>query len=213
MYRSKRLADILFDQLIEHLPGFGQYIEAEIREVRSRLKPGSDVYNIGCGGGREILAIADLCGRIVGIDRDPREIDAAQKRVGHLPNVELIAGNVADQHFADASFDAIVLLWNTFGLLAHEPAAFLADARRMLRPGGKILISVYHADAAEARVDAYMKSGAERVRAENGNVIFGKDNTSAGFTPKTVAAPFRDAGFTVEIVPAGTIGLFLEAQL
>jgi SAM-dependent methyltransferase len=99
------------------------------------LKPGMRLLDLGCGPGTITAGLADRVapGQAVGIDRQPQ-----------APNdrVTLVAGDVHELPFPDASFDAIF----ASALLQHvpDPLVVLREARRVARPGA--VIGVVDAD-------------------------------------------------------------------
>ena len=115
------------------------------------LAPGHRVLEVGCGGGSLLAAAAARVGptgRVVGIDGDPRLVEAAKRRVAHLPWVDVVQADALGYE-ADESFDAVhcrrVLMHQ------HAPDVFLAhgrpDAARRacgspgIRSGGPTLFS------------------------------------------------------------------------
>lgn len=109
---------------------------------RLALADGARALDIGCGTGVAARALARRRGgalRVTGIDRSPDFIAAARRfaaEEGVAPEFR-----VADAHappFADASFDAVV----AHTLLSHaaDPARVLAEARRVLAPGGRLVV-------------------------------------------------------------------------
>lgn len=101
-----------------------------------------DVLEVGCGTGTLSIALARASSRsrVTGIDGDPDILDLARaKESSH--RVELVEGMADNLPFPDASFDRVV----TSLLLHHlEPAvkgAALAEARRVLRPGGRLHVA------------------------------------------------------------------------
>ena len=109
-----------------------------------RIDDAANVLDMGCGTGIAARAIAKrpgFTGKIVGIDLSPDFIAraialAADEGVGDRIRFE--TGNTGSLALADASFDAIV----AHTLLSHvdEPVALLAEARRLLQPGGTIAV-------------------------------------------------------------------------
>jgi arsenite methyltransferase len=104
---------------------------------RLGLAEGARVLDVGCGTGRLAHWIAERVGRagaVTGIDPLEERIHIARSRGG---GVRFEVGQAEDlRAFADASFDAVcmssVLHW-----VADKPRA-LAEARRVLRPGGRL---------------------------------------------------------------------------
>jgi SAM-dependent methyltransferase len=96
---------------------------------------GRTVVDVGCGGGR---AVAELAGRgatAVGVDRDPEMIAEARRR---WPDFEFQVGGAAELPLATGSvagYRADKVLH-----LLDEPARAMAEARRVLAPGGRVVL-------------------------------------------------------------------------
>ncbi|HEV7529204.1 MAG TPA: class I SAM-dependent methyltransferase [Solirubrobacteraceae bacterium] len=98
--------------------------------------PGRKLVDIGGGTGNYSLALADEGWRPVVVDREPSMLArAAAKR---LHTVDADATRLP---FADESFDAAMLV----SMLHHvdAPEQALAEARRVLRPGGRLAIQAF----------------------------------------------------------------------
>ena len=117
------------------------------------------VLQIGCGIGRIEQAIAGLVREAHGVDVSAEMIHRAQRRCAGLDNVFLrkTAGrDLAD--FGDASFDLVYAV-DSFPYLVQSGEALVArhfaEARRVLRPGGRfaILNYSYRGDAEGDRAD------------------------------------------------------------
>ena len=89
------------------------------------------VLDVGSGIGRFASALG---GRFkwVGIDESPRQLS-------DCPHRTVIRAHAARLPVADGSFDAVVLLWMLYHL--DDPRLALAEARRVLRPGGLVAAS------------------------------------------------------------------------
>lgn len=132
------------------------------------------VGDLGCGTGSVAGALAPFVRRVVAVDASRAMLAAARRRLNGAASVELRAGELEALPLDDAELDAAVL-----SLVLHhvpDPAAALAEARRVLRPGGRLLL-----------VDM-LPHGREEYRAEMGHVWLGFDHeqlagwlTSAGF--------------------------------
>ena len=102
------------------------------------LAPGERVLDIGSGPGfmaAEMAAEVGPEGSVVGVD--PSESMLATARRREAP-VEYVAGDALALPFPDESFDAVVAT-QVYEYVADMPSA-LAEARRVLRPGGRLLI-------------------------------------------------------------------------
>ncbi len=93
----------------------------------------------GLGYGAALLAQAAPTAQIIGMDESDFAITYAEKNyLPTRPNLTFLHGDVCDlRAYPNASVDLVV----AFEILAHlkEPAKFLNEARRILRPGGKII--------------------------------------------------------------------------
>jgi ubiquinone/menaquinone biosynthesis C-methylase UbiE len=101
------------------------------------LRPGHTVIDIGCGPGTDLSRLADavtVTGRVIGIDRDPRMRAEAARRLAGRPQAGIRDGDAHHLPLADASADRA----RTDRVLQHlaDPARAVAEARRLLRPGG-----------------------------------------------------------------------------
>lgn len=108
--------------------------------------PLGDLLDIGCGEGRLLKLLASRAHRVVGVDTDPaaRRLARAQVLLAGLPNCTLRQGDMYALPFPDAEFDTIILD-DVLGA-AEGPEAALAEARRLLKPGGRILLLATLAD-------------------------------------------------------------------
>ena len=101
-------------------------------------RPGGRLLDLGCGTGATTRAIADAWPgwEVVGLDTDARMV-ADGPGVGRLRFAHVAPG--APLPLADASVDAV---YGRF-LMQHvpHPAELLAEVRRVLRPGGRVLLT------------------------------------------------------------------------
>jgi SAM-dependent methyltransferase len=109
---------------------------------------GRDVLDAGCGVGYGTSFLAERARHVVGVDLDPEAIAYGRGRYG-AGNVEFREGDVQALDLPDASFDAVC----SFETIEHVPDrdAFLAEMRRVLRPGGVFLVSTPRAASTELR--------------------------------------------------------------
>ncbi len=101
--------------------------------------PLGDLLDVGCGQGRLLKLLASRAHRVVGVDIDPeaRRLARAELLLAGVPNCSLRQGDMYSLPFDDSAFDTIIL--DDVLADAARPGAAVAEARRLLRPGGRIL--------------------------------------------------------------------------
>jgi SAM-dependent methyltransferase len=95
-----------------------------------------DVLEAGCGEGYGADLIADVARRVIGLDYDESAVTHVRAR---YPRVDMRHGNLAALPLADESVDVVV----NFQVIEHlwDQGQFVAECRRVLRPGGLLLMS------------------------------------------------------------------------
>ncbi len=130
----------------------GRTWEALARTALPLLWPG-DVLDIASGDGVLAELLSPHAERYVCIDSSQRVVHAASERLRRFDNVEVREGDMHALPFADASFDLVVLMHAL--TYAAKPAQAVAEAARVLRPGGRLLLSSLARHEHRAVVEAY----------------------------------------------------------
>jgi ubiquinone/menaquinone biosynthesis C-methylase UbiE len=108
---------------------------------------GGELLDVPCGFGRHTVALARDGRRVTGVDRSATLLEEARRRAGDLP-VELVQADYRDLPFADGRFDAALNLFTSLGYLGdEEDTRVLQEIRRVLRPGGRLVVEILHRDA------------------------------------------------------------------
>jgi L-amino acid N-acyltransferase YncA/2-polyprenyl-3-methyl-5-hydroxy-6-metoxy-1,4-benzoquinol methylase len=110
----------------------------------AQLRPGDVVLDLGSGGGIDVLLSAPRVspgGRVYGLDASPDMIALARENAARTGagNAEFLAGHIEDVPLPDGHVDVVIS--NCVINLSADKAAALAEAFRVLRPGGRLGLS------------------------------------------------------------------------
>jgi ubiquinone/menaquinone biosynthesis C-methylase UbiE len=118
---------------------FEQYADQIVDEAK--IEPTDKVLDIACGTGIVACTAADRLNsksHVVGLDMNPGMVAGAEKQD---PDIEWRQGKAEELAWDDQSFDVIL---SQFGLMFFEDRKLaLSEMHRVLKPGGRIVISVF----------------------------------------------------------------------
>ncbi|HST44014.1 MAG TPA: metalloregulator ArsR/SmtB family transcription factor, partial [Luteimonas sp.] len=154
----------------------GRTWEALARSALPLLETG-DVLDIASGDGVLAELLAPHAHRYVCIDASVRVVTAARERLRRYRNVEVQEADMHALPFADASFDLVVLMHAL--TYAAKPALAVANAGRVLKPGGRLLLS-------------------SLARHEHRNVVQSYGHANLGFTDRELRRFVEKAGLVLQ---------------
>ncbi len=110
---------------------------APYRWVRPLVR-GKRVLDVGCGSGYGTAELAEEAHWVVGVDDDRSILRTVRQRY-RAANLSWVVASAERLPFQDASLDVVCC----FQVLEHLPAPerFLAETRRVLRPGGLLVLT------------------------------------------------------------------------
>jgi SAM-dependent methyltransferase len=128
-----------------HLRGFGMPVSAWMIE-HAGLQPGQRVLELAAGPGETGLLAAELIrpgGMLISSDASENMLELARGRAGELgiDNVEFRRLELEWIDLPTASVDVVMIRWGV--MLTVDPEAALRETRRVLVPGGRIVLAVW----------------------------------------------------------------------
>jgi demethylmenaquinone methyltransferase/2-methoxy-6-polyprenyl-1,4-benzoquinol methylase len=126
--------------------GFFERRHQDIGLGELAAQPGEQILEIGYGTGRCLVAIARSVGprgKVAGIDISAGMCEVTRKRLrrkGLSDRVDLRVGDAVQLPFEDGSFDAIFSSFCLELFAAADVPILLGECRRVLRPGGRIVV-------------------------------------------------------------------------
>jgi SAM-dependent methyltransferase len=167
--------------------------------ARIALPVRARVLEIGCGNGATTKLIMRHLNpaQLIGIDPSSVFIDMARETFADEPRVSFAVGDAAATGQADGRFD-LVIAHTVFSHLV-DPEGALTEARRILRPGGKLVI--FDGDFATLTVALF---DGDPLQSAAGAVV--RNLVHAPYIMRRLPALVTAGGFTVEsVAPHGYV--------
>jgi ubiquinone/menaquinone biosynthesis C-methylase UbiE len=144
--------DAVFDEtyLQTYLPSIDAArtrVEALGAAALAEVAPGAQILDCPTGFGRHAVVLAEEGYRVTGLDRSAALLAEAETRRVDPAWPRFIRGDYRELPFEDASFDAVLNLFSSLGYLGRdEDVGVLQEFRRVLRPGGALVMETAHRD-------------------------------------------------------------------
>lgn len=164
----------------------------EIGRLTGQIKPKLRFLDVGCGSGASVKAATDAGWSAVGVDLDPQLIASGIRQFA----VDLRCTPLLDAGLPDASFDFVRLR----DVIEHlpNPYAVLLEIKRILAPGGTVLLATPNQGGLPARLRLWLGGGHTRV------ATVPPPHHLHGFTPETLSRILKRSGLELLEVKTST---------
>ena len=161
----------------------------------------SKVLDAGCGIGKHIKLLANTAKEISGVDFDKNVVEEAKKNLSIFKNVKIFFENAKKLHFKNNIFDFVICMGNSFGDFGENTSGVLKEMKRVIKPDGKIIISVYSEKALGARKRQYKKIGIKIRKVDSDGTVHTKDRlVLKQFSKAKLNNIFKKIGLGVKII-------------
>ena len=191
------------------------YVHA--RRLQQFVTPGMRVLEIGAGPGRFTQVLAELGARVVVSDISPVQLDLNRQQAREHGFAHAVEDwqplDMCDMPmFGPAAFDAVVAYGGPFSYVFDRRDAALRECRRVLKPGGPLLLSVMTIwGSAHRRLDGVLAIPPEQNRhiLNTGDILPGSFDGAKHFSHLFRARELREwlAGAGLDVVAMSAAGV------
>lgn len=138
---TRRAYNVVADAYADHITGTAGEESLELAAITyfAQLLPEPRrVLDAGCGAGRMLPYLADLGCEPQGVDLSPEMLRRARQ---DFPGYTLVEGALTNLEYADATFDGVFSWYSTVHSPDADVAVMLGEMRRVVRPGGYVLVA------------------------------------------------------------------------
>jgi ubiquinone/menaquinone biosynthesis C-methylase UbiE len=153
--------------------------------AQAALRPGDSILDVGCGTGSLLALIAKTIPSVkaTGLDPDPKALAIAARKLDGSA-VQLDQGFADKLPYPEASFDRVFSSFMFHHLEAPEQQAMVAEARRVLKPGGRLELVDFAGGADHAGLLKWLHAHHQLAGNAPANVL--GLMTRAGFNARTL---------------------------
>lgn len=155
--------DVVAADYASHFPDAGAEAPSDLAMLDAfaaavRDAGGGQVLDAGCGPGRMSRYLADRGADVTGVDLSPGMV--AQARQRH-PDLAFAVASIAQLPYPDGTFAGVMLWYSIIHTPTSEQPRLIAEARRVVRPGGVVLVGFHVGDGVRDVAPSYRRFGHE----------------------------------------------------
>ncbi len=198
-------------------PRVRRYLQSEIDHVKSYVRSGDTILELGCGYGRVLAELVRSHARVVGIDISLPSLELARRYVPtiHTPACDVAAMDALSLAFPDGCFDITACIQNGISAFGVDRQRLIKEAVRVTRPGGTVLFSSYSDKFWEHRLEWFERQSEEGLLGEidhtqtsNGTIVCKDGFVATTVTPAMFRSLTRDLDADVSIMEVDESSIF-----
>lgn len=181
----------VYEKIAKHFSNTRVYTWSWIRDFIERQSSNSLIYDIGCGNGRNMNPDRDRDKKFIGIDNCREFLKICRER-----GLEVVEASMTSIPLLSGTADAIICIAAFHHLSKMEDRILaLLEMKRLVKPGGRILISVWAKEQPTKTRRTFDRYGDNMVRWDKFGVKY--DRYYYIFEKKEIERLFRTAGLTI----------------
>lgn len=190
-----------------------EFLEGEKKYLQTKLEPGKDILEIGCGYGRLLGLLSDRARNVLGIDFSRSQLLRAKLNTTDLKNLDLSLMDASNLGVIDSSFDYTLCMDSGFGNMPGIELQVLKEMARVTRVGGQIVISVFSENAKEVQINNYQRVGLQGIWDDDTAIRTQEGFYSRRFSKSDLVDMFATVGLTPEFVRVCDVNHIAAAQI
>jgi len=147
-------------------PRVRRYLEAESAFVLDYARRAKLILELGCGYGRVLQTLCAPNRTVVGVDTSLDSLRLAGRTIGSDRGCCLVAMDAACLGFGKNLFDLVLCIQNGLSAFKVDQRTLVAEAIRVTRPGGKVILSSYSEKFWDDRLHWFRLQAAQGVLGE-----------------------------------------------
>lgn len=178
-----------------------EWFQKEDEFLLKNIKKDCTLLDVGFGSGRHLRKLSSVAKMVFGIDKSSSFYQGFIQATDKYKNIRIFHESAQSTHFENDFFDYIICMDNTFGNFGLERNSIIKEFKRILKPSGKIFISVFSEHALDERIKEYKRIGLpiKSIDQETGYILSEDNVVLEQFSRENLQDIFATHGFETEI--------------